>query len=162
DRRAAEQHAPTVQGITLASLHAAKGLEWDVVLLVGCSDGLLPITLADTPERVEEERRLLYVGITRARDRLLLSWAAARAPGARGDRKVSGFVALAAAVLGEGAAAAPQAGGRRRSARAASRTPRTCRTCGTILDTAGERKVGRCTACPPTYDESVFEALRSW
>src|SRR5690606_4669224 len=65
DRRSSEQHAPTVQGITLASLHAAKGLEWDAVLLIGCSEGLLPITLADGPARVEEERRLLYVGVTR-------------------------------------------------------------------------------------------------
>ncbi|GGK65500.1 ATP-dependent DNA helicase UvrD2 [Ornithinimicrobium pekingense] len=161
DRRAAEQHAPAVQGITLASLHAAKGLEWDVVLLVGCSDGLLPITLADSPERVEEERRLLYVGITRAREQLHLSWAAARTPGGRAGRTVSRFLAPAASVLGEGAAA-----GRPRRAKSArgpaARSPRTCRTCGTILDTAAERKVGRCAACPPTYDERVFEALRAW
>ncbi|HEV7194714.1 MAG TPA: ATP-dependent helicase, partial [Pedococcus sp.] len=62
DERAAAQHAPAVRGVTLASLHAAKGLEWDVVFLVGCSDGYLPITMADTPEAIEEERRLTYVG----------------------------------------------------------------------------------------------------
>ncbi|GAA1170931.1 ATP-dependent DNA helicase UvrD2 [Ornithinimicrobium humiphilum] len=161
DRRAAEQHAPTVEGITLASLHAAKGLEWDVVLLVGCSEGLLPITLADTPERVEEERRLLYVGITRARKELHLSWAAARAPGGRSSRSVSRFLAPAATVLGE-AAAAPGRPRRSRSGRRGTPAPRTCRSCGTLLDTAAERKVGRCSACPPTYDEAVFEALRAW
>ena len=75
EERAAASHAPTVQGVTLASFHAAKGLEWDTVFLVGCSDGLLPITMADTPEAVEEERRLLYVGVTRARERLVLSYA---------------------------------------------------------------------------------------
>ncbi|MFK5634654.1 MULTISPECIES: ATP-dependent DNA helicase UvrD2 [unclassified Ornithinimicrobium] len=161
DRRAAEQHAPTVQGITLASLHAAKGLEWDVVVVVGCSDGLLPITLADTPGRVEEERRLLYVGITRAREQLHLSWAASRAPGTRGSRSVSRFLGPAAGILGDGAA---PAGPRKKVARRADRTraPRTCRTCGTILHTAAERKVGRCGTCPPTYDEAVFEALRAW
>ena len=71
EERASAQHAPTVHGVTLASFHAAKGLEWDTVFLVGCSDGLLPITMADTPEAVEEERRLLYVGVTRARERLV-------------------------------------------------------------------------------------------
>ena len=84
EERASAQHAPTVQGVTLASFHAAKGLEWDSVFLVGCSDGLLPITMADTPEAVEEERRLLYVGITRARERLVLSYARSRTPGAQG------------------------------------------------------------------------------
>ena len=118
-------------------------------------------TLADTPERVEEERRLLYVGLTRARLHLALSWARSRAPGGRATRGVSRFLAPAAAVLGGDAAPAPVPGrGRGRAARKA--LPRTCRSCGRVLDTAAERKVGRCTACPPTYDEAVFEELRSW
>src|SRR5690606_12104179 len=77
--RADARHPPVVQGVTLASLHAAKGLEWDAVYLVGLADGTLPIShaLAHGPdsEAVEEERRLLYVGITRARTHLELSWA---------------------------------------------------------------------------------------
>jgi DNA helicase-2/ATP-dependent DNA helicase PcrA len=162
DRRAQEQHAPTVEGITLASLHAAKGLEWDAVFLVGCSEGLLPITLADTPERVEEERRLLYVGVTRARDRLAISWAQARSPGARSTRSVSRFLAPAAGVLGPDAGATAVPGGRRQRRRASPRAPRPCRTCGTALSTAQERKIGRCANCPPTYDENTFEALRQW
>lgn len=64
--------------MTLASLHAAKGLEWDAVVLVGVSDGLLPITMAETPEQIEEERRLLYVGVTRAREEPVLSGAGAQ------------------------------------------------------------------------------------
>ncbi|MGD8148599.1 ATP-dependent DNA helicase UvrD2 [Ornithinimicrobium sp. Y1694] len=164
DRRAAEQHAPTVEGITLASLHAAKGLEWDAVLIIGCSEGLLPITLADTPERVEEERRLLYVGITRARRQLWLSWAAARNPGGRAARSVSRFLAAGASVLGGGAVstAGPTKSRRGRRSRSGSAAPRVCRTCGTVLQAAAERKTGRCSACPPTYDEAVFEALREW
>ncbi|WP_151526140.1 ATP-dependent DNA helicase UvrD2 [Serinicoccus kebangsaanensis] len=161
DRRTAEQHAPTVQGITLASFHAAKGLEWDAVFLVGCSEGLLPITLADTPERIEEERRLLYVGLTRARRRLALSWAAARNPGGRGSRSLSRFLGPAGRVLGvppESAGAAPS----RRQRRRRLAPPRTCRTCDAILGSAAERKIGRCSDCPPTYDEQVFDALRAW
>ena len=92
DQRAALQHAPTVQGVTLASLHAAKGLEWDVVYLVGLVDGTLPIQHAKTEEQIAEERRLLYVGITRARERLHLSWALARAAGQRRGRKPSRFL----------------------------------------------------------------------
>lgn len=82
EERMAAQHAPTVQGVTLASLHAAKGLEWDAVFLVGLTDGMMPITYAKTDEQVEEERRLLYVGVTRARVHLTLSWSLSRAPGA--------------------------------------------------------------------------------
>jgi DNA helicase-2/ATP-dependent DNA helicase PcrA len=91
-QRAEAQHAPVVDGVTLASLHAAKGLEWDAVFLVGLVEGTLPITHASTPEQVEEERRLLYVGVTRARRHLWVSWAAARAAGGRRSRKPSRFL----------------------------------------------------------------------
>ena len=92
ERRAAAQHAPLADGVTLASLHAAKGLEWDAVFVVGLAEGLVPISYAETPEAVEEERRLLYVGVTRAREHVRLSWAAARSPGARAGRRPSRFL----------------------------------------------------------------------
>ncbi|HVF04688.1 MAG TPA: ATP-dependent DNA helicase UvrD2 [Frankiaceae bacterium] len=92
EQRAADQHVPSVAGVTLASLHAAKGLEWDAVFLVGVVDGTLPIQHAVTPEEVEEERRLLYVGITRARRHVSVSWAYARQPGGRRSRRVSRFL----------------------------------------------------------------------
>ena len=92
DERAAAQHAPAIDGVTLASLHAAKGLEWDAVFLAGLSDGLLPTSLAETPEAVEEERRLLYVGVTRARVHLQLSYARSRLPGGRATRRASRFL----------------------------------------------------------------------
>ena len=73
--RQAGQHEPTVAAVTLASMHSAKGLEWDAVFLVGLAEGLVPISYASTFEQIDEERRLLYVGVTRARKRLTLSWA---------------------------------------------------------------------------------------
>ena len=90
--RAAIEHAPAMEGVTLASLHAAKGLEWDVVFLPGLSDGNLPIVHAQTDEAIEEERRLLYVGVTRARQRIYLSWSLARSAGGRRSRKPSRFL----------------------------------------------------------------------
>lgn len=93
EHRAAAQHAPPVDGVTLATLHAAKGLEWEAVFLVGLVDGTVPISFAVTAEQVAEERRLLYVGVTRARRELALSWARARSAGARRARLPSRFLA---------------------------------------------------------------------
>lgn len=72
--RQAGQHEPTLSAVTLATLHSAKGLEWESVYLVGLSEGLVPISYAKSFEQIDEERRLLYVGITRARSGLRLSW----------------------------------------------------------------------------------------
>lgn len=72
--RARAQHEPAMRTVTLATLHAAKGLEWDHVHLLGFAEGLLPISYATTFEQVDEERRLAYVGITRAGRTLSLSW----------------------------------------------------------------------------------------
>ncbi|HEU4808292.1 MAG TPA: 3'-5' exonuclease, partial [Homoserinimonas sp.] len=89
--RASAQHEPTMEAVTLATLHSAKGLEWDTVFLVGLSEGLVPITYAKTFEAIDEERRLLYVGITRARKELHLSWSQA-GQGRSGDRAPSRFL----------------------------------------------------------------------
>lgn len=158
--RASAQHAPTVQGVTLASLHSAKGLEWDAVFLVGLSEGLMPISFADTPETVDEERRLLYVGVTRAREFLNFSWSTSRTPGGRANRRPSRFLDG----LRPSASGGAPVGERETTIRKPRKTaaPAMCRVCGKSLTTGAERKIGRCSDCPPGYDEAVFEELRAW
>ena len=66
--------APDEKPITLSTIHSAKGLEWKVVFLIGVTDGVLPVSFAlDDEDEIEEEHRLFYVGITRAKDKLFLS-----------------------------------------------------------------------------------------
>ncbi|HUF36126.1 MAG TPA: UvrD-helicase domain-containing protein [Gemmatimonadales bacterium] len=72
----------TEEGVTLMTLHTAKGLEWPLVVLAGLEHGLFPLARAEEqPEGLEEERRLCYVGLTRAKDKLYLTWARARRRG---------------------------------------------------------------------------------
>ncbi len=171
DERANAQHAPTVEGVTLASLHAAKGLEWDAVFLVGLTEGMMPITYAKTDEQIEEERRLLYVGVTRARLHLGLSWSLARSPGGRASRRASRF--LSGLRPGSGASAVRRlpgaaAGGVERGGEAVGagrrkrRGPARCRVCGKTLTDAGEMKLMRCEDCPSNLDEGLYERLRDW
>ncbi|WP_217553798.1 ATP-dependent DNA helicase UvrD2 [Streptomyces sp. GbtcB6] len=172
DERAGAQHAPTVQGVTLASLHSAKGLEWDVVFLVGVAEGMMPITYAKTDEQIEEERRLLYVGVTRARERLHVSWSLSRTPGGRPGRRPSHFLdglrpgstgtVGRAGGTGGGGVERGFTGGPVAAPRRTQRTPARCRVCGRTLTDAGEMKLMRCDDCPSDMDEGLYERLREW
>ncbi len=165
DERSAVQHAPTVEGVTLASLHSAKGLEWDAVFLVGLCEGLMPITFAQTQQELDEERRLFYVGITRAKTHLYLSSAAARHPGGRGRRKSSRFLIPLRKELGLEAPTrriAPGSGKLSVNAAARKRKAAVCAGCGEVLTVATEISRRRCADCPPRYDEQLFEHLRAW
>jgi DNA helicase-2/ATP-dependent DNA helicase PcrA len=157
DQRAAAQHPPTVEGVTLASLHAAKGLEWDAVFLVGLAEGTMPILHADGDEAaIEEERRLFYVGVTRAREHLWLSWALARTPGARRNRRRSRFLY---GLIPEDHPAARAA---RSQQKPAAPVKTRCRVCGGPLLETLDIKLGRCGRCPSSVDENLLERLKSW
>ncbi|MGI8887565.1 MAG: ATP-dependent DNA helicase UvrD2, partial [Nocardioidaceae bacterium] len=159
-RRAEAQHAPVAAGVTLTTLHAAKGLEWPVVFLVGAHEGTLPLVYADTAASIAEERRLMYVGLTRARDALHVSWAAARSPGGRSTRMPSRFLhGLIDQKLSQSAGAS---GNPRGSRRGKARQLSACRVCTRPLTEARECKLGRCVDCPSTYDEGLYDALRQW
>ena len=94
DRRARHERAASGDGVNLLTYHRAKGLEWDAVFLPALEEGLLPIRQAKEDDEVDEERRLLYVGITRARVHLAISWASAReVKGREVRRRPSRFLA---------------------------------------------------------------------
>jgi DNA helicase II / ATP-dependent DNA helicase PcrA len=156
--RADSRHPPVVQGVTLASLHAAKGLEWDAVFLVGLTDGTLPISHAlahgAESEAVEEERRLLYVGITRARMHLALSWSLSRNPGGRQSRKPSRFLnGLAPQTQSDSTPNRP-----RRNRGPASR----CRICNNQLTTPAAIMLRRCETCAADIDDELLLQLKDW
>ena len=172
DARASVEHAPTADAVTLASIHSAKGLEWPVVFLVGCSEGLLPLSYADSEDGVDEERRLAYVGITRAARILEVSWGRSRAPGGKATRSLSRFFVHAP----QGSAGASVDGvngglgldgsvvrGSSQVTHSRKRTgPKPCRVCGKGLVTPSERTIGRCQKCPGEPNEMIFESLRAW
>ena len=88
DRRRAAERAGSADGVNLLTYHRAKGLEWDAVALPAVEEGILPIRQAvDDDELLAEELRLLYVGITRARRHLSISWAAERETRGRTTRR---------------------------------------------------------------------------
>lgn len=146
-RRAEIAHAPSGDGVTLATLHTAKGLEWDAVFLVGAQEGSLPFVYATEPEAIEEERRLFYVGVTRARRELMISWSKARREGTKSSRKPSRFLDRLRPKTQESFARQ-------------SHLPR-CRVCNTELSVS-ERRQGVCNSCPADFDRDLFERLREW
>ncbi|TCN34918.1 DNA helicase-2/ATP-dependent DNA helicase PcrA [Kribbella orskensis] len=163
DRRASIQHAPLAEGVTLATLHAAKGLEWGCVFIVGAHEGTLPISYAQTPAQVEEERRLFYVGVTRAKDQLSISWSTSRSPGGRGTRGPTRFLDPIGVRTSRTSEWEPSS--RTRGAGRAERSDKPipkCRVCGRGLTEPAARKLGRCEDCPSSMDQDLYDALFAW
>ncbi|TMQ69602.1 MAG: ATP-dependent DNA helicase UvrD2, partial [Candidatus Eisenbacteria bacterium] len=136
DGRAAHERDGGADGVNLLTYHRAKGLEWDAVFLPMLEDGTLPIRQAfDDEAAIAEERRLLYVGITRARRRLHLSWADRRETRGRETRRTrSRFLAGLAS-------GAPRSAGAERG----------------LLPTTTKVRPRRVTG-----DDPLFDALRAW
>lgn len=160
--RAQSKNPPKVEGVTLASIHAAKGLEWDAVFLVGLVDGTVPIRHAlkgsHAGDAVEEERRLLYVGLTRAREVLELSWSQARQPGGKATRRRTRL--LDGLVPWEGSETDAGGSGAGKKVRGAPKNA--CAVCGARLTTPEQRILGRCDAHADDGDQVLVTELRSW
>jgi DNA helicase II / ATP-dependent DNA helicase PcrA len=153
---ATRTHGPRDDGVTLATLHRAKGMEWDVVFIVGLTDGTLPAKQADTPRELAEEARLFHVGLSRARHMLYVSW---------GEHNTRGWTSRPSPFLDllprRSRASSPEAGrvrarsgtagqGRRRADTAVTTTERggpTCHSCAEPLKGMSARRLGICAHC---------------
>lgn len=155
--RARPEDLPS-DAVTLSTMHSAKGLEWESVAVIGLSEGLMPFVLATTPAALAEERRLLYVALTRARTGLRLSWATG-GPSGRGKREPSRYLRQAGLVDAEA-----DTGTHRRPRRGQTQARKllNCHVCGNPLSDSAEIKLGRHLGCPATFDQDLFDALRSW
>ncbi|MGO3066438.1 MAG: HRDC domain-containing protein, partial [Brevibacterium linens] len=123
------------------------------VHLVGLSEGLLPISYAQTPRAIAEERRLFYVALTRAGTDLRMSWSLARFDSTQKPRRSSRFLAelgQAGPTMGDGRAASNSAALNR------------CRGCNRALVSQIDRAVGRCSDCPADIDLELLDRLRRW
>jgi DNA helicase-2/ATP-dependent DNA helicase PcrA len=153
-RQAAQlQQAPAVDGVTVSTMHAAKGLEWRGVALIGVSDAMVPFVMAQKPEELAEERRLLHVAVTRAGRHLYITFA--RNSTAKGRYGISRYL--------KGLPGTPDSvsEGRSRSRRRPVKLL-TCRVCGGPLTAAADRKLGHHMACEVDVDPAVVDKLRAW
>lgn len=148
--RAAWEASPVADSVTLATMHAAKGLEWDAVAVVGVREGLVPFALSQEEPALSEERRLLHVALTRARSELRISHPTSQA---RGKAVRSRFL--------DGLAPVPRNVRAAPAGNAASRS-RKCTVCGLPVSSGAERKLGRHLGCAVDYDETLLEALKEW
>lgn len=148
--RASWQHSPVAEAVTLATMHAAKGLEWDDVAIIGAREGMVPFALAQEEPALSEERRLLYVACTRARRTLRISW---NFIASGGKQQRSRFLIG----LGQERRQQAPAAGESRTVKS-----RPCIVCGELLGTPAERKLRRHESCELPVDEALYEDLRSW
>ena len=146
--------------ITLATIHATKGLEWENVFIVGASDGYLPYVQADSDEEVAEELRLFYVAVTRAKERLFITWSRSRENGGR-DRIKSRFITRIDSELSKTAndetVFAPSK--ERQNYR---KELMRCSICDKALVSGTEIILQRCKSCPSSTPSEYLQAAIEW
>lgn len=162
ETKRAQAHQITTQAVTLASLHRAKGLEWDVTFLPRWNEGTLPSSLAHSPAAVDEERRLAYVGLTRARRSVTISFSQRRADNGwtmRPSRFLQecGFEQVDSRTWVP-APSKPARGGARRPKTSAAPQCGQCR--GPVPEAL--TSIGRCTTHLQGEDGRRWVALRGW
>ena len=135
--------------VELVTFHAAKGLEWPIVHLAGLEEGFVPIHHAkESDDDIDEERRLLYVALTRAREELHCTWARSREFGSRSlTRKPSPWLEIVASTVGMAPLQVDRKEGARRARSARSGSSRSARSTPDELDPA---------------NTELFESLRAW
>ena len=135
--------------VELVTFHAAKGLEWPIVHLAGLEEGFVPIHHAkESDDDIDEERRLLYVALTRAREELHCTWARSREFGSRSlNRKPSPWLEIVASTVGMAPLQVDRKEGARRARSARSGSSRSARSAPDELDPA---------------NAELFESLRAW
>jgi len=152
------QHEPAPAAVTLATIHAAKGLEWNHVFLPGLNEGTLPYALATSEQALAEERRLMYVAITRARLSVNVSWALTR----NGQpQQVSRFVSEMGATTALTPSVSTVSIAHQRD-EAVTREFSKCSLCGKGLSKAFEIAVGRCQTCPAPDVSARVDVLLKW
>jgi DNA helicase-2/ATP-dependent DNA helicase PcrA len=159
---AVRTQGPRNEGVTLATLHRAKGLEWDLVFVVGVTDGAIPSTYADTPTERAEEERLLHVGVTRARRELHVTWPATSARG--WANRPSPFLDLLTPTLSPVPARVRRANGRSPRPATAVRTSHagpSCPHCADDLKGSVARRLGVCANCAPSAPGDIGRRARA-
>lgn len=158
--RASESHQVTPNGVVLSTLHKAKGLEWEAVFMVNVTEGSLPSAYATTETMIAEEKRLAYVGVTRAKRILYLTYSLTNSKNwrMRPSRFLKSFNKEVVSVKTESGVAG-------RKSKAKSKPKATlhlsCKECSTPIE-GGLRSVGLCTACMPADVAQRAETLTNW
>jgi DNA helicase II / ATP-dependent DNA helicase PcrA len=160
-------------GVALATLHRAKGLEWDLVFVVGATDGAIPSVFATTDDEIAEEERLLHVGVSRARRELHITWAASNPKG--WSNRPSPFLDLLPLRISNGEKGHTRQRGRKQAAvnrRAPAGTspgarPRvaggraSCGLCASPLKGVAAKRLGVCAGCVITAPGDLGRRARA-